>query len=350
MSKNNKIVVSSLAWSQPPDELFQTQANAIRNLGYKSRFFYLNEPIPPDTKIVLVQGPYGTLLPLINQLVNCTAEHRPIMVYWFQQSLMLPRPEWVRRLFARSFSDLHRYHREAGAVGQLLEILSPDFANTKGRRLSFLGDILWLHRHSLLDVLVLSSTVYAKYLSQYGIDSIIVPRGYHPFYGRRLLNMKRDIAVVWMGQTRTKRRKKAIYWLQKQLEKQGQVMHIYDAEKDTFIYGEKRAQILNRAWFVLNIFTNPTDELSIRYYIAAANGAVILTEPGENEYEFITGEHLVECQVEDMPDVIQYYLAHEEEWRSISENMLSFMKNDLTLEQSISKMLNEAQQVLKHRL
>jgi hypothetical protein len=200
----------------------------------------------------------------------------------------------------------------------------------------------------LLDVLALSSTVYAEYLRQLGIDAILLPRGYHPSYGQ-VLDLEREVAVVWMGKTRNRHRRWAVYWLRDQLAKRGQVMYIHDGRERGFIFGQERTQILNRAWFVVNVLPNPTWEVSIRYYMAAANGAAVLTEPGKNQYPFVPGKHLVECPVRDMPDRIMYYLEHEQEWRSMSEAMLGLVTTELTLERSIAAILARAESALQGR-
>ena len=207
---------------------------------------------------------------------------------------------------------------------------------------------MWLHNQGLLDVLALSSTVYAEIFARYGINSLVVPRGYHPDYGS-LLRRERDIAVIWMGKRRTRRRQATLSWLQNQLKQRGLVMHIYDGYENNFIFDEERTQLLNRTRFVLNIFfSGPTDELSIRYYVAAANGAVMLTEPGQNKYPFIPGKHLVECPLEKMPDTIEYYLNHQAEWSALSNAMLEFMRREVTLEKSISRILTQAENMLEY--
>ena len=237
--------VASLVW-HPSSDLHKLQADVVQRMGYSHRFFMFDEPVPPDARIVLVQGPYGTLLPLIRQLLDCPLERRPVLAYWFQQSMEMQRPEWVRLTFARIFSDLQRYYGDAGWIARGLDRVAPQLVNERGRRLGFLGDILWLHRHNLLDVLALSSTVYAKYLAQCGITSTLVPRGYHPGHGQDL-GLKRDIAAVWMGKTRSRRRRRAVYWMREQLEKRGQVMHIFDGKENPFIIGNERTRVLNRA-------------------------------------------------------------------------------------------------------
>lgn len=343
MRVKKKTIVSSLVWEQKPGGLHVAQAEAIQQLGYQHQFFGFDEAIPPGTNIILVQGPYGTLLPLVRQLVERPNSERPLLAYWFQQSLSFPQPERVNKFLFRVFSELHRVYKEIGLIGKTIEIVAPNALDGKGKRLGFLGDIVWLHHQNLLDVLALSSTFYADYLHRYDIPSIVVPRGYHSSYGS-ILNLERDIAAVWMGKIRTKRRAKALYWLKEQLEMRGHSMHIYDGGKNGFIFGKKRTEILNRAWFVLNVFfSGPTDELSIRFFIAAANGAVIITEPGVNKYPFVPGKHLLECSIAEMPETITHYIESKNEWQIISQNMLDLIRNEITLENSIAAILDEAE-------
>jgi len=339
MTNIEKLIVSSLTWGQRPGELILTQGKAIEALGHQHHFFRFDEPIPPQTQVILVQGPYDTLVPLVDQLTKKPIQERPALVYWFQQSLSLPRPRWMCETLSRTFSRLHQTHNDLKSLGKVANYISPNLFKTKGTRLGFLGDILWLHRYNLLDVLALSSTVYADYLEKFNISSIVVPRGSVPSHGS-LLHIERDIAAVWMGKLRTKRRKQAAYWLKQQLENKGLVMHIYDGEKEKFIFGQKRTEILNRTWFVLNIFfSGPIDELSIRFFIAGANGAVVLTEPGANKYPFIPNKHIIEAKIEEMPKIIEHYFNNKNEWQTISDNMASFISKDLTLEKSIEKIL-----------
>jgi len=311
-------------------------------LGYPHRSFGFDEPIPAGARVVLVQGPYGTLLPLVRRLAATPREERPLLAYWFQQSLDLWSPESLRLRAARLFSDLHRNHREAGWVARALDRTAPRVVRSRGRRLAFLGDILWLKDRGMLDTLAVSSTVYRDYLASFGLNPLLVARGYHPDYGRAL-GLKRDIAVVWMGKTRNRRRKRAVYWLRDQQVRRGLSMRIFDGEESPFIFGDDRTRVLNRARFVVNVYAHPAHELSIRFYIAAANGAAVLTEPGQNRYPFVPGTHLVQCPIGEMPDKVMYYLEHEEERRSIAEQMLNVMKTDLTLEQSIDTIMCHAE-------
>jgi hypothetical protein len=341
-----KSPVASLVW-QLPSELHEAQAKVVQQLGYRHRFFYATERIPPGTEIILVQGPYGSLLPLTEQLFHYPPDQRPVLAYWFQQSMHWLQPEVVRQWCSRYFSELHQRYPDSPSA--LLAQAMPANLRSRGKRLGFLGDMFWLHEHDLLDLLILSSTVYAEYLAQYGISSILLPRGSHPSYGSDL-RQERDIAAVWMGKIRTRRRREAIKWLRSELEKRGQVLQVYDGVENDFIFGQERTQILNRAKFVLNVFfSGPTDELSIRYFIAAANGAVILSEPSANVYNFIPGKHLIEKRVEEMPDSIMHYMENPDQWQAISDNVQQLIEQEVTLENSIACILARATMLLSQR-
>jgi hypothetical protein len=346
VKKMTKSTVASLVW-QLPSELHEAQAKVVQQLGHEHHFFYATDPIPTDAEIILVQGPYGSLLHLTEQLLQYPADQRPVLAYWFQQSMHWLQPDILRQWCARFFSDLHQNY--SNGTSPLLAQVAPVQLRSRGKRLGFLGDIFWLQDHGLLDMLILSSTVYAEYLDQHNISSIVLPRGSHPSYGT-VLQQERDIAAVWMGKIRTRRRRQAIDWLRHEIEQRGQVLQIYDGVENGFIYGRKRAGILNRTRFVLNVFfSGPTDELSIRYYIAAANGAVILSEPGENLYDFVPGEHLVERPIEEMPDAIMHYLEHPDQWQAIHHNMQRLIRQEVTLENSISRILSRAEMLLVQR-
>jgi hypothetical protein len=348
MKFSHSTTVSSLVWKLP-SQLHETQAETIEQLGYQHKFFRYDEPVPAGTDIVFIQGPYGSLRPFVGSLLRIPREQRPVVIYWFQQSLDLAQSTWVSDVSTRVFSDIYRQYLAPKPVGRPLEGLVNRYFPNRGARLGFLGDIQALHRLKLLDVLALSSTVYARLLRGIGIDSVVVPRGYHPGYGRRL-NLERDLAAVWMGKLRTAKRRQAIHWIREELKKRGLNMQIFDGVENQFIYGEERTQILNRAWFVLNVFfSGPADELSIRFFVAGANGAVVMTERGLNDYPFRPGKQIVECPVEEMPNTIEHYLNHPDQWRAISESMFELIQKKLTLEASIGNLLERAEALREAR-
>ena len=331
--------VANMIWVE--SELHQAQRDTVKQLGYKCTDFYYNETIPTGANIILVQGPYGPILPLVKQLQLYPKETRPVFIYWFQQNLNLSVPKPLRQFFGRLFSNLVYTFKQAGWLEIWLHKLFPNFFGVRGRYLANIGDILWLHKQGMLDVLGLSSKIYVRIFLDLGIQSTFVQRGYDPRYGK-ILDEDRDIALVWMGAIRNKRRRRFVYWLKDQLEKRGLTMLIFDGVNTPFIFGEKRTQILNRTWFVANIYEHLTYDLSVRFIHAGANGAVVITEPSPNQYPFVPGIHMVECPVKEMPNRIMYYISHPEEWEKISSANFKLISEELTLERTISTLMEAA--------
>jgi len=338
--------VASLVWSKNSD-LHIAQGKAIHQLGYPHCFFLYDAPIPDEVDIILIQGPYGSLLPFIKKFIDISENERPILIYWFQQSLYIPMSLWMLYFLGFIYSDMFNYFQN-NFFTRTLKNISNRIKPHGGARYTFFGDIIWLKMNNLIDILATTSSEYQRLFKKFDIDSLLIPRGYHPDYGK-ILKLERDIALLWMGKTRTRRRRQIIYRIREELDKQGLCMHIHDGYDKPFIYGEKRTNLLNRTWFVLNIHTSPTDELSTRYYIAAANGAVYLTEPGKNEYPFKNNVHLVECQPEQMVETVSYYINHPDEWQSISQNAFNLISQKVILEKSISTMLTQAEKNINNK-
>lgn len=338
-------MVSSLIWKAGL-ELDQAQGDVLKQLGFRHQFFFDTDNIPDETNYVFLSGPCGSFIPFVKKIRSLRQEKRPVIIYWFTENLMLDFPPKVLGLFQKIFSDLN--FLDFPQIYQSSRKLFLRIFRGRGSRFASLGDIIWLRKNGLLDVLGLSASYYVNYFQKVGINAVLIPRGYHPSYGR-IMNLERDIPVTWMGKIRNRRRAAIIYGLRDKLRAYGLKMHIHDNASMPFIFGEERTNILNRSLFVLNVLAYPTDEVSIRYYIAAANGAVILTEPGMNEYPFENGRHLIECSIDDMAEKVVYYQRHLDEWQQISLNMLGYMKHEVTLEKSVMNLMGLAEQVAASR-
>ena len=342
----NKPTIASLVWKSNSG-VHLPQGKVIQQLGYNHSFFKYDKPIPSNADIILIQGPYGSLLPFFSQYREIPENEKPILIYWFQQNLYIAMPLWLQYFFGVVYSGAYSTF-EPNPFSHTLNILLNKFKPNRGSRFATLGDILWLDRNNLLNILATPASEYQKVFAGFGIDSLLIPRGYHPDYGE-IRDLTRDIAVLWMGKIRTERRERIIHGLRVELANEGLEMQVYDGIEKPFIFGEERTSLLNRSWFILNILAYPTDEISIRYYIAAANGAVILTEPGKNEYPFENWAHLVECLPQQMAETVSYHINHPEEWQRISQNAFNLVSQELTLENSISAMLTKAEKIINKK-
>ncbi len=106
------------------------------------------------------------------------------------------------------------------------------------------------------------------------------------------------------------------------------------------MFGEERTILLNRTKIVLNILRKPWDDNSQRYFIAAPNRALIVTESTFPHTPFLPGHHIVEVPLEKIASTICYYLEQEELRKEIVDNAYRLVMNDLTMENSIIKIMN----------
>ena len=164
----NKPFIAVVKWQKEPTELIQAQGLALSNLGYKYQYFGLDDVIPQKSNIIFLQVPYKPVPPLIKQLMNIPIDKRPVFVYWYQQSINYSRYQSLQLFLSKSFSDLHRFSKEADFLGNFIYTQPISRLKEVGRRLGYMGDIIWLHKHKALDVFVLSSYFYEKFFLDLG--------------------------------------------------------------------------------------------------------------------------------------------------------------------------------------
>ncbi len=92
-----------------------------------------------------------------------------------------------------------------------------------------------------------------------------------------------------------------------------------DGERHPYVFGDERTVLLNRTKVVLNLLRAEWDNNAMRFHLAALNRALVVTEPMVDQKTFVPGVHLVEVPVEEIPDRILHYLAHEDERQAITE-------------------------------
>lgn len=332
--------VVSLVWGEPGEQLL-AQGDVVRSLGYEHSFMDFSDDVPPEAGILLIQGPYGSVRPLAKRLLQDPSRRRQlVVVYWFQQNLAVGLPPIIDR-FAPAVIHGIASRPARGGVSGMWRRLIPARLRHPGGRVENLGSLRWLHRHGLVDVQACSSTVFRDRLAREGIEAIVVPRGYHPRYGERR-RVERDIAAVWLGKMRSRRRRRIVYGLRDRLSELGLEMRIHDGEDRPFIYGEARTALLNRAKIVVNVHVRPTDEISIRHYVAMANGAVVLSEPNCNSYPFRAGTHYLESEPGRFADVILDIESYPRRREEIAARAEALITEELSLTNSVATLLEAA--------
>ena len=75
----------------------------------------------------------------------------------------------------------------------------------------------------------------------------------------------------------------------------------------------------------------------MRLVLALANGAMVVAEPCYRPDPFVPGVHYAEAPVEELPDLIRYYLEHDDERERIVAAGHRLVTEELTFARSRSR-------------
>jgi hypothetical protein len=252
------------------------------------------------------------------QLQAAPRSKRPFMVIWHYEPLPPPRAAklpWPRPHLREVVKILLRRSSATDVYSNYLRLRS-------------------LARHGLPDLLVVSTLSRREFLAECGITAHWAPMGYHPSLGRDL-GLPRDIDVLFLGDVKIPRRKPLLAQLQ---QHRVNLMAVGDWS-DPAYWGENRTRLLNRTKIFLNV-QRYTGELSgQRLLIGMANKALVISEPMYNPAPYVSGKHYLTATIEEMPEVIRYYLTHEDERRAMVEDAYRLVTQEVTLEHSLSRIL-----------
>ena len=147
-------------------------------------------------------------------------------------------------------------------------------------------------------------------IARRGLAPIVVGMGYHPDCGRDL-GLARDIDVVWPGKPGSRRRRRLVFRMRAELAQRGTTLLVIDGVHRAYVFGEERARLLNRTKIVLNLSREKWGDNSMRFFLAAANGALVVSEPTLRHSDFTAGVHLVEAPLDRLAETVQAYLEEE---------------------------------------
>lgn len=302
---------------QPGDGLSTGYCSQIRGWGLEAVEFLWNEPLPPGLDVVLVHGPLGSMAPLAAQLCQLPPAFRPGLAFLMTEQLPNPGlPEWLRYGGGRLRSWLERLAYQRGPDGEWL--LRPGWGRVVGKahRYRYYGDLFWLRREGLLSALAVWSYWTADFLRRRGFDPMIPTRGASPNWGADL-KLERDIPVLWLGKIATDRRGRLLRRVRAELAARGVELYVVNGVENPYVFGQERTVLLNRTRIMLNLLREPWDDNSMRYVLAAHNGALIVSEPTLPHSPYLPGVHRVEAPVDRLAETICYYLEHEPERQEI---------------------------------
>ncbi|NJN54329.1 MAG: glycosyltransferase family 1 protein [Anaerolineae bacterium] len=212
-------------------------------------------------------------------------------------------------------------------------------------RFRYYGDLHWLRREGILSLLLLESEVTAEFLRQRGFQPATFTLGSRPDWGANL-NLKRDIPVLWLGKAGSRRRQNMLMHLRQQLRVRGVEMMVVDGVEHPYIFGHERTVLLNRTQIVLNLVRHSWDCNSLRFYLAAPNRAMMISEPLLPHIPAIVpGCHYVEVPVAELADTICHYLSEPDKRQHIAQAAHELVTAELTCENAFIHILQLIKQL-----
>jgi len=333
--------VGVVYWRKETD-LLSLISGTARDLGCEVTNFSADSRVPQGLDVVLACGPFGSLAPLGSQLSRMPPGERPALALWMTEQFSNPAlPAWAQRLAGAARSRLERlaYHETDAGVWQPNPRLQP--FTRRAHRLRYFGDLMWLREAGALTVLAVGSRWIAQYLKARDIDAMVAFIGAHPSWGADL-NLERDVPVLWLGKVASSRRRRVLQAVRADLRRRGLDMLMVDGEEHPYVFGDERTRLLNRTRVALNILREPWDNHSLRYFLAAPNRAMVVTEPTYPHTPFEPGVHLVSAPVDQLADTIAHYVTHETERSRIAERAYELVTSELTMRRSVSDILTQA--------
>ena len=319
------------------------------DLGYEVQYFLFDEPIPPYLDLILTFAPYNDLYPLHSRIAQIPHDERPFYVHWNFESLPSPLIPWpMLKSLAQIRTWVNRKNYSSNDLVKIIFSISPiKFFDGRMNKFRYLGE----NHHALINgwmnLLADISDVQANIYKKHGVDAVYIPWGTSKTWHKEL-NLKRDIDLLWMGKRRTRRRSKLLDKICAELGEAGINCFIADGLENPFVYDQERIEILNRSKITLNLLPTWYDPAFIfRFHMAAGNRSLVISEPIlQHNEKYAAGENYVSAPIEQLCDVILYYLNHEGERQEIIDNAYVLVTTEMTLTSSVKQLLNA---VIRHR-
>lgn len=303
-------------------------AELLQALGYPVRLAGESAVDLSPGRLLFLSGSTRSYRRTLERVAAIAPARRPLVLAWHTEPLPMPASCGVRRqpLTMREVAKIVLRDRR----------VNDHYSNARFIR--------GLARSGWADALVVAAKAYQAYLAEDGIAVDHVPLGYHESQGR-LLDLERDIDVLFLGEHRLRRRQRVL----RRLRREGLDVLVLGDYSDPELWGEARTELLNRTKIMLHIPRLEGHCSDIRMNVSMATGALLVSEPLCLPDPFVPGVHHVEAPLDELPGVIRRYLADEEARRRIAERAHGFLTRELTLGRSFTRLLELAASGLARR-
>jgi len=294
-------------------------------LGFESRLVTDDQFDPSPDRIVFIGGNAAWHERALDRIRKLPRTERPAVIVWHSEPLPFPR--------AAGLQLAPMTPREIAKVILRDRRVSDPHSNARHMRR--------LAQEGIVDLLTVAARSYQAFLAEEGITSELIPVGYHPSHSR-LLDLERDIDVLFLGDLRVRRRKQIL----RRLEREGLEVHAVGSYSDKQYWGEGRTQLLNRTKILLNLPRHSGLLADLRLILGMAAGALVISEPVYLPDPYVPGRHYVEAAIDEMANTARRYLDDEEARRRITDVGYTFVTQELTWKNSFSDLLALAAQRL----
>jgi hypothetical protein len=321
----------------------------LAELGHRPEFFCIDRGTPPPCDVLLLHGPRGRFLPVLQQAHRQSP--RPRVAVWNTQGLPDPRLPWplmkvgggLRRRFASIGAS-------ASPLGKSISETSW-FATLDARlmRFDFVGQYVEAIARGWIDDFFDISEVYAGILSRQGMRVKAVPFG-SMAGAYEELRIERDIDVLWIGTRGSRRRSRMLDRIRADLHKRGIELCVVDGDERPFVFGPERTRLFNRSKVTLNLLRTWYDENSMRLCLAAPNRSLIVSEPLlPHVPSWEPGKHYLVACPDRLADTIEDLLADEKERERITERAFRFATSARTFAASIKAIMRSVEEGIAGR-
>jgi hypothetical protein len=292
--------------------------SALAELGFDVRQT-ADAPLDPAPEEIAILWGNAVWFPrALRSLEEMPERRRPTTVIWHVEPLPPPRDSGLRwpRPRPREIAKIVLRDRRASDVYSNVRTLER------------------LARRGLPDVLAVISAERVRFLAERGIDAALVPYGYEPLDGHDL-GLERDLDVLHLTAANLPDRRRAV----RRLKRAGIAVKTAGSYSDPSLWGESRTQLVNRVKIMLSISRFPGTFTSKRFMIGMACNSLVVSDPLYDPAPFVRDVHFVEAPVEELPDLIEHYLANDGERRRIAQQGHDFVTGELTMRKSITQLL-----------
>jgi hypothetical protein len=262
------------------------------------------------------------------RLASIDPGRRPATIVWHTEPLPMPRAAGLRRepLTTRELAKIVLRDRR----------INDHYSNARYLKA--------LARTHVVDAFAVATRAYQAYLAEQGVAVAFVPLGHHPAFGG-IVDRKRDIDVLFLGDFRLRRRRLIL----RRLRREGIDVLTLGDYSDPRLWGEQRTELMNRTTIALNIPRLEGHLPDMRFVVAMGTGALLVSETVYLPDPYVPGRHYVESSSEDLADTIRAYLSDANARLRITEEAHRLVTTDLTLEASYKRLLDVAAVAVSRR-